>query len=183
MKIQSIKKHLSPYSIFQKRSTTINHAYASALAEYEDFDWEKLSKALIQLGQNLDEDLKCFYCDNPATTWDHLFGLVRNKKYAGYGHVIGNLVPSCSSCNSKKGNKNWRDYLKDKKEKIILIERHIDNYLPPKLNEESMTNLFPKEMEEFNETKEKIFELMKKADDIARTIRDKAKESRLRKQN
>ena len=35
MKIKSIKNHLQPYSILGKRQTTINHAFASAIASLE----------------------------------------------------------------------------------------------------------------------------------------------------
>jgi hypothetical protein len=37
MKKQSIKFHLSPYPIYQKRKATINHAFASAIAPVDEY--------------------------------------------------------------------------------------------------------------------------------------------------
>lgn len=48
----------------------------------------------------------CTYCDQPATTIDHVVPLVR-----GGTNYEGNLAPSCKSCNSRKGGRmliEWR---------------------------------------------------------------------------
>ena len=42
----------------------------------------------------------CFYCEEIADTWDHIVPRIRG----GIG-TIDNLVPSCRSCNSRKGSK------------------------------------------------------------------------------
>jgi len=78
MKRQSLKNHLRTYSIWGRRKTTINHAFASAIAPNDDYDDELVIKALVVLGQNPNEDLKRAYCDRPAETWDHVIGLVEN---------------------------------------------------------------------------------------------------------
>lgn len=91
MKKHSIKSHLAPYSILQKRKTTINHAFASAIAPVDEYDEAKLVAAILLLGQDPASDLTCVYCDLHATTWDHLVGLVENAELRGYGHQIGNL--------------------------------------------------------------------------------------------
>ena len=80
----------------------MNHAFASALAPCSDYDEEVLSAALRFLGQDPNGDLTCVYCSQPATTWDHLVGLVEKAELRGFGHQIGNLVPSCQPCNSSK---------------------------------------------------------------------------------
>jgi len=36
MKKESIKKHLKAYSVFGKRNSTINHAFASAIAPFDE---------------------------------------------------------------------------------------------------------------------------------------------------
>lgn len=41
----------------------------------------------------------CFYCGRPATTADHV---VPTSKGGG---SRGNLVPACTPCNSRKGNR------------------------------------------------------------------------------
>jgi 5-methylcytosine-specific restriction endonuclease McrA len=42
-------------------------------------------------------DGKCAYCGRPATTEDHVVPLAR-----GGAHAIGNLLPACKPCNSRK---------------------------------------------------------------------------------
>jgi hypothetical protein len=86
MKKGSIRAHLAPYKISQKRKTTITNAFASAIAPVEKYDGVKLAAALRLLGQDPDTDLKCVYCDTPADTWDHLVGLVEKGKLRGFGH-------------------------------------------------------------------------------------------------
>src|SRR5688500_8882640 len=114
MKKTDIKRHLSDYSIFSKRKTTINHAFASALSVADSYDEEKLNKALIILGQDPEQDLECVYCGRPAETWDHINSLVKNSSFSGFGHQIGNLIPCCKDCNSKKGSKDWRVFVEQK---------------------------------------------------------------------
>ena len=105
MKKNRIKSHLAPYSIFQKRTTTINHAFASAIAPVEKYDEATLNAALLLLGQNPDGDLDCVYCNSNAETWDHLVGLVEKGEFRGYGHQVGNLVPCCRKCSRRQGRR------------------------------------------------------------------------------
>jgi disulfide oxidoreductase YuzD len=109
--INNIKTHLKDYSIFNKRKTTINHAFASALSVPDDYNENKLIKLIEKLNM-IPNDLKCAYCRENAETWDHIYGLVKNHEFSGYGHQYGNLLPCCKKCNSKKGNKNWLEWLK-----------------------------------------------------------------------
>ncbi|MCY2924087.1 MAG: HNH endonuclease, partial [Planctomycetota bacterium] len=54
------------------------------------------------------EDLRCAYCGDRASEWDHLRPLVVNRRPTGFISEIANLVPSCGKCNQSKGNQNWR---------------------------------------------------------------------------
>jgi len=63
------------------------------------------------LGMDPESDLRCAYCFDEAETWDHIFATVRNSRFSGHGHRLGNLLPCCKSCNSKKGNKPWHVHL------------------------------------------------------------------------
>ena len=96
MKLADIKPHLRPYSIVQRRKTTINHAFASALAPCDEYDEERLKQAMAALGQTDLNDLRCVYCGAGGETWDHLVGLVKNSELHGYGHQVGNLAGRCT---------------------------------------------------------------------------------------
>jgi hypothetical protein len=111
MRYHDIKRHLKPYAIVTLRKTTINHAFASAIAPCDDYDEGRVRKAIEDLGQDEGKDLDCVYCGNSAETWDHVFATVKQSEFSGHGHRLGNLLPCCKPCNSKKGNKSWEDYL------------------------------------------------------------------------
>ena len=128
MKLDSIREALRPYSILRERQTTIAHAFASAIALSDEYDSERVAQALRSLGQDPDGDLMCVYCEKaPAKTWDHVYGLVRNKQYSGFGHVLGNLVPCCMNCNESKGNRDWSQFLKTR----IHEEKRLDTKMEP----------------------------------------------------
>ena len=100
VRYRSVEKHLQPYVILSRRRTTINHAFASAIAPFDD---GRIREAVETLGQDPDADLRCAYCDKQAETWDHVFATVRDSRFSGHGHRLGNLLPCCKACNSAKG--------------------------------------------------------------------------------
>jgi len=178
MKIESIKSHLQPYSIMKKRQTTINHAFASAIAPNDFSDMKVLKEAVTLLGQDAEKDLFCVYCGELAETWDHVFGLVRNLKFSGYGHVIGNLLPCCKRCNSEKGNKDWEAFVRMKDGnnatvKINLLKRYFSTYLPAKVTYEEIKIACPVEIDRLDSIRDNIMELFKEADTLAETVREK----------
>lgn len=183
MKRDSIRTHLRPYSIYGRRITTINHAFASAIALNDDYDDARMSQAIRVLGQDPDADLLCAYCESkPAQTWDHVFGLVSHKQYAGYGHTICNLLPCCRDCNSQKGNRDWRSFLKTKcnDEAAFLaraqkLERYFAEFGTALFDQLDMMHLCPDEMQRYTAIQQQITVLMKEADVIAEIIRHKVK--------
>ncbi|QFR43039.1 HNH endonuclease [Sulfurimonas xiamenensis] len=177
MKKEDIKRHLKTYSVYNKRRTTINHAFASAIAPSDDFNEEKMNEALKFLGQNPNEDLKCVFCNDEAETWDHLVGLVKNGELRGYGHQVGNLVPCCKKCNSKKGSKEFDKFINeydkiyfDKTELIELLSQYQRKFAK-EINLELLKNKSPNEYNDFQEVKKEIFNLMEKADVLAEKLR------------
>jgi len=184
MKRESLKNHLRAYSIVGRRKTTINHAFASAIAPNDNYDDQLVIEALIALGQDPNSDLYCAYCNkNPAETWDHVFGLVKDQHFSGFGHTIGNLLPCCKQCNSSKGNKTWREFvsfrIKDKSqrtEKIDQLERYFSRYLNDHyLAQDKIEELCPDEMRQLKEAHDKIIALMEQSDKIAVVLREKIK--------
>lgn len=177
MKSNDIKRHLSPYSIYQQRRTTINHTFASALAPCDIYDSFKINQALTLLCQDHNE-LICVYCGEEAQTWDHLVGLVKDSHLNGYGHQIGNLVPCCKNCNSKKGNRDWREFLKNitkDNEDYILKEQRIYSYLTAYAKEIDLSKLTMEidKWNRYNEIKQEILDLMHEADELAAVLRSK----------
>jgi len=177
---RSIKAHLKPYSIFQKRRTTINHAFASALAPNDNYDERVIDEALEVLGQNPNGYLYCVYCGREAQTWDHLVGLVKDAQLRGYGHQVGNLVPCCRNCNSKKGSKDWRQFIESeirdeefRADLIARLEIYLSRFAKP-INIERIARSMPDDWAEYLSIKNQIFELMIKADQVAERIRSRA---------
>lgn len=79
---------------------------------------------------------KCAYCDAETELLiEHAVPI--NKEKLGE-HRLGNLVPSCKPCNSKKGNQNFREFLKENTVAINRIEEYMDskNYVPLEDNEQ-----------------------------------------------
>jgi endonuclease I len=178
MKKTDIKRHLQDYSIFNKRKTTVNHAFASAQSISDTYDEEKVNCAIRLLGQDPDNDLLCVYCDKPAETWDHIKAVVENGEFSGHGHTISNLLPCCKNCNSKKANKDWRIFIeqskidqltKDKKTKLI------EEYIKQNRTDirSILTHECKDELKELNIIRDKIFELMKEGDVKSKLIREK----------
>lgn len=114
MRYSSITKYLKAHSIHRSRISTINGTFAVAVLPVEAYDAAKVIEAMRILGQAQPEgELTCIYCEKrPAESWDHLVSVVKNKLPHGPGHQIGNLVPSCGPCNSKKGGGDWEAFVK-----------------------------------------------------------------------
>ncbi len=178
MKKQDIKRHLKDYSIYGKRKTTVNHAFASALSVADLYDNDKIDSALKLLGQDPSKNLLCVYCSKVVETWDHIIAVVKNGKFSGYGHQLGNLVPCCKDCNSKKGNKEWKAFLISKRPSELTkpyIIKKIEAYI--KSNTTQFENLLDvdinREIKKLDKLKDQVLELLKLGDDQAKVIRDK----------
>jgi hypothetical protein len=177
LKKKSIKFHLAGYSIYQKRVTTINHAFASAIAPVDKYEPEKLDAALRLLNQEPDGDLCCVYCGKPSETWDDLVGLVKNGELNGYGHQLGNLVPCCKRCNSKKGTKNWIEHLREEvpedaefEKRSRLISSYLERYASP-VDSRRAKEKSPAKWKRFCQIKDEIIRLMKEADTLTEELR------------
>lgn len=180
MKKDSIRAHLKPYSIKEKRITTIRHAFASAIAEQDEYDEARIAEALRFLGQDPDRELDCVYCGEPAQTWDHVFGLVRNGRYSGFGHTLGNLLPCCKDCNSRKGNKDWRAFLSSlnlspvrQRQLSELLESYFVAFLKPTYSYDDVSRLCSSEIRKLETIEAEITSLIEDADRTVREMRAK----------
>ena len=73
---------------------------------------------------------QCAYCGAEGDlVIDHVIPI--NKVSLGE-HRLGNLIPGCRSCNSKKADKNYRDFLDGQQDRIEKIEKYMEsrNYVP-----------------------------------------------------
>jgi hypothetical protein len=79
---------------------------------------------------------KCAYC---AAETDLLIehAIPINKEKLGE-HKLGNIVPSCKTCNSRKAGKDFREFLGDDSAAIEKIEQYMDsrNHVPLEDNEQ-----------------------------------------------
>lgn len=95
----------TPVSILA-RSSSITNSYINAIIPVVQPSEAEITEALDILGMCI-SDVRCAYCGDQATEWDHLRPLVIDQRPTGFISEIGNLVPACSKCNQSKGNKPW----------------------------------------------------------------------------
>ncbi len=124
------------------RKSSITNAFVNAVIPVVPPTIDQIEQALGILGMNVD-DVRCAYCGDRNTEWDHLRALVLNRRPTGYISEIGNLVPACGKCNQSKGNKAWRVWMLsgarlsptgrnilDISRRITLLEAY-EQWLPP----------------------------------------------------
>ena len=173
MRIKSIASHLRPYVMLARRRTTINHAFAAAVAPSDSYDEAAVAAAMRVLGQDPAGDLECAYCGAPAETWDHIEATVKNSRFSGYGHRLGNLLPCCKPCNSKKGNKSWQVHLAalvmdegEKAHRSDAIAAFLDQYaVRDRASENSADH------QRLDDIREMVLSLLKEGDQISERIR------------
>jgi hypothetical protein len=176
VRYRDIRHHLKPYVIAAKRTTTINHAFAACVAPSDKYDEVTVREAIRILGQDPDQDLSCAYCGNRAETWDHVHATVKNKEFSGQAHRIGNLLPCCKPCNSKKGNKDWRSFLRGLHLTDDLYEERegrIDHYLVRYFVSDEVPKDSP-EYRKLQRIRRLVIKLIQEADKLASDIRRKS---------
>lgn len=181
---RDLSRYLRPFLVLQVRQSTMNGSLASALAPHDDYDDEMVVAALRMLGQDPDGPLACVYCEAPADTWDHLYSLTLEKKFSGFGHVLGNLVPACKRCNSSKGKRPWEQVLAENRSDPSVreqarsrITQYRDAFLPAPMTEQELERLAPEDMAAFNRIRADLLALMAEADRVAARVRRAAQQA------
>jgi len=92
------------------RSSSVTNAFINAIIPViEPTEAEELDALRIL---RIDPtDIRCAYCGDRSTEWDHLRPIITNQEPTGYISEIANLVPSCGKCNQSKGKSNWRTWI------------------------------------------------------------------------
>jgi hypothetical protein len=93
------------------RTSTITNSFVNSIIPSIAPSESEVREALNILGLSV-EDLRCAYCGDTSTEWDHLRPLVRNKRPTGYISEITNLVPACGKCNQSKGKQDWEQWMR-----------------------------------------------------------------------
>lgn len=171
----------NPVTIMGRSSSITNSFVNGIIPSIKPTDAE-IEKALRVLEQNVD-DVRCVYCGDKKTEWDHLHPLIVDKKPTGYITEIANLVPACGKCNQSKRNSDWKKWmLSDAKKspktrkipdidkRIQLIENYEKIFKPHKINLEKIVGeeLWSKYMK----AHDSIITQMKSAEKILKTIQD-----------
>ena len=150
----------------RNRSSTINNAFAIAITPYLPPSSDNLDWYYAELGITPDQ---CGYCLQASNSVDHIMPLVRNGLPTGYITNIYNLIPCCSTCNSKKGAKDFRSWychddnvsrlramglsIEQIQERYSTICRFIEKHIPKPLDYETI--LGKEKWEEYKHRKKK----------------------------
>lgn len=93
------------------RTSSITNAFVNSILPKVPPTPAEIREALKILEMDV-RDVRCAYCGDPHTEWDHLRPVVLDRKPTGYISEITNLVPSCGKCNQSKGNKPWEKWMR-----------------------------------------------------------------------
>ena len=170
--LSKFKSVMKPYKLVS-RSSTISNAFAQALAPSDEFNANQFENAFRELGL-YDENggLRCTYCTAKSSSIDHLNPLVSQSKFTGWGHVFGNLVPACGSCNQSKGGKPWRDFVREiglPKEQITRLERY-EQKAPQPISQEDLAVFYPDLIDAYQRLRELSVDTLKAAQSLANEI-------------
>ena len=110
--IRKLKKAFRMPSVqsMGSRKTTITNAFVSGIIPVVKPTVGEILEALSILNMAVD-DMRCVYCGNQYTEWDHLRPLVIGRRPTGYISELANLVPACGKCNQSKGNAHWKAWM------------------------------------------------------------------------
>jgi NAD-dependent SIR2 family protein deacetylase len=99
MNVKSLFKMPTPVKI-TGRTSSITNAFVNGIIPCIAPAEEEIREVLEVLGMNA--AIRCAYCGNNYTEWDHFRPLIHNKRPTGYISEIHNLVPACGKCNQSK---------------------------------------------------------------------------------
>jgi hypothetical protein len=132
------------------RKSSITNAFVMSIIPVVAPTCKEIEQALEILSL-APSDVRCAYCGDKSSEWDHLRPLVINRRPSGFISEIANLVPSCGKCNQSKGNKPWREWMlskaklspfgrgiKDIDKRIENLEKFVKWRTPTKVDFESI---------------------------------------------
>jgi hypothetical protein len=166
------------------RKSSITNAFVNAILPTIPPTNDEIAQSLTILGMEPD-DVRCAYCGDKATEWDHLRPLVAKRRPTGFISEIANLVPACGKCNQSKGGSDWRKWMlsttarrsptgrgiHDIAERIANLERYAQWRQPTKIDFESIIGR--DQWEHYWSLCEAVIEELRKCHEYAVDLRDK----------
>ena len=163
------------------RSSSITNAFVNSIIPCIEPTEEEELEALRILEMD-PSDIRCAYCGDKATEWDHLRPIVSNQQPTGYITEIANLVPSCGKCNQSKGKSHWRTWMNgsaprsparrnilDIAERIARLERYEAWRTPRKIDFAAVVGeeLWQRHRQNWRD----VLDLLKKSQELANELR------------
>jgi hypothetical protein len=165
------------------RKSSITNAFVNAVIPVAVPTIEEIDAALRLLEMTPD-DVRCAYCGDQATEWDHLRPLVVKRRPTGFVSEIANLVPACGKCNQSKGNKPWRDWMRsgaprsptgrgllDIEERVVRLEKYEEAKTPTRVD--FVAILGNDEWERYWTLCEDVVAEMAKCQEVANSLRNR----------
>jgi HNH endonuclease len=163
------------------RSSSITNAFVNAIVPVLEPTIEDELEALKILGMSPD-DIRCAYCGDNATEWDHLRAIINNQEPTGYITEIANLVPACGKCNQSKGKTHWRTWMEgkakrsprtrgiaDMERRIVRLEAYEAWRQPRKLDFAALAG--PEMWQRHRQNWRSVLDLLRKSQELATEIR------------
>ena len=164
------------------RSSSITNAFFNAIIPVvEPTEAEEL-EALGILGIE-PNDIRCAYCGDKATEWDHFRPIISHQEPTGFITEIANLVPSCGKCNQSKGKSYWRTWMEgnaklspksrgvpDLDDRIARLQAYEQWRQPRKIDFAAVVG--PDLWQRHRENWRSVLDLLKKSQELATEIRD-----------
>ena len=162
---------MKPYRLLS-RSSTVSNAFAQALAPADEFDEAELTRVFQGLGLVGEKGLLCLYCRESATSVDHLNPLVKDSKFTGWGHVLGNLVPACNECNQSKGGRPWREFVVEMgmdQQQVHRVEAY-EAQAPEPVSQDELAAFYPDLIDAYQRLRELSVDSLRTAQSLANEI-------------
>jgi len=175
------------------RSSSITNAFFNAIIPIDppSEDEELQALSILQMDP---ADIRCAYCNDKSTEWDHLRPIIKDQRPTGFITEIANLVPACGKCNQSKGNADWRKWMRssarlspttrgksDVEARIARLAIYEQWRQPTKIAIEEIINDDLWQQHQTNLSK--VLELLKESQKLAKEIRATVETARLTSQS
>jgi hypothetical protein len=163
------------------RSSSITNAFVNAIIPI-DVPTEAQELEALRILEMDPQDIRCAYCGDKSTEWDHFRPIISDQEPTGYITEIANLVPSCGKCNQSKGKSHWRTWMEsnarlspksrgvhDLGARIERLEKYEAWRQPRKIDFAAVVG--PEMWKRHRENWRNVLDLLKKSQELAGEIR------------